>query len=368
VISPKDFVRALKKMGFRSFTGVPCSFFQAATRFVIDDPDLHYTIVPNEGSALALAAGAYLAGESTVLFIQNSGFGNLVNPLTSLNMIYRIPVLIFMSGRAYGVPDEPQHEIIGKSMGPLLDTLGLPHQDLPGEFSIYEKALRDAKGRMEKEKIPFVFFVKKGSMDESAPARNGKTNYPLKRIEAIRLISETLKGDEFIIATTGKPSRELFSVFDRKKNFYMQGSMGHAASIGLGIAIHRPQKKVIILDGDGALLMHMGILSSVGHEKPENFYHIVLDNESYESTGDQDTTSSSTDFKAAALSCGYAWAEEARSGEDLKLRLKQMLEIPGPCFLRVKINRLPTEGIARISSRYDSPKMAENFKAGLCGD
>ncbi|MBI4353556.1 MAG: phosphonopyruvate decarboxylase [Candidatus Omnitrophica bacterium] len=365
MISAKDFVDILRKEGFVSFTGVPCSFFQAAINFVIDDPALFYTIVPNEGSALALASGAALAGRPTAVLIQNSGFGNLINPLTSLNMIYRLPVLIFMSGRAYGVPDEPQHEIMGKTMGPLLDALGIPHLDMPGEIQKFEKAVQEAVRRMNREKSPFVFLVRKGTIDDYQAARKDNPAYPLKRIEAIRIISQALQGDECLVATTGKPSRELFNVCDRNRNFYMQGSMGHAASFGLGVALSRPDKKVVVLDGDGALLMHMGILSSIGHYRPKNLYHIVLDNESYESTGGQDTTSPTTDFCLIAKACGYRTAEEAATEKDLKVKLASLLQEEGPAFLRIKTNRLPTPDVPRISNRYTSEQIAETFKAAL---
>ena len=365
MVSPKDFVEVLKKNGFLSFTGVPCSFFQAAINFVIGDPGLQYTMVPNEGSALAFAAGSYLAGQPTALMIQNSGLGNLVNPLTSLNIIYGIPVLIFISGRAYGVEDEPQHEVIGKTMGAILDALGVRHQDMPDETAAFERAVSDAAQWMKDKKQPFVFFVRKGSIDEYVPEKKYPDVYPLKRIEAIRLISQILKGDEYVIATTGKPSRELFSVCDRSKNFYMQGSMGHAAAIGLGVAMNKPQNKVVVLDGDGAILMHQGILSSVGHYQPKNFYHLVLDNESYETTGDQDTTSSTTDLVLAAKAAGYVRAEEAKSGGELEAKLASILKGPGPAFLRVKINRVPTPNIPRISGKHNSRQIAETFKTEL---
>jgi phosphonopyruvate decarboxylase len=297
--------------------------------------------------------------------IQNSGFGNLVNPLTSLNMIYKIPALVFMSGRAYGVDDEPQHEIIGKTMGPVLDAMGVPHRDMPQDLEGFKKALDEALGRIEKESVPFFFFVRKDTIDEYSPDRGGKKPYPLKRIDAIRIVSEILTGDECVIATTGKPSRELFSVADKKGNFYMQGSMGHAASIGLGVALEKPGRKVVVLDGDGAVLMHMGVLSSVGHYKPKNFIHIVLDNEAYETTGDQDTTSATTDFKAIAKSSGYALAQECSSEDDLRHFLKMLLSSHGPSLLRVKINRIPTDKIPRISSKYDSPAIAANFRKSL---
>lgn len=365
MISPREFVDILKAENFRDFTGVPCSFFQAATSRVIDDPATRYVIVPNEGSALALAAGFYLGGHPSVLMIQNSGFGNLVNPLTSLSMIYDIPVLVFMSGRAYGVLDEPQHEVMGKTMGAVLDALGVRHEDMPDQAAEFRASLGRARAWMDAKKQPFFYFVRKGTLDEYKPARAADQAYPLKRIDAVRIIAGALAGDELVIATTGKPSRELFSVADRRGNFYMQGSMGHAASIGLGTALARPDKKAVVIDGDGALLMHMGVLSSVGHYKPANFYHIVLDNESYETTGDQDTTSSTTDFAAAGRACGYRASEDARDEAGLKAALARMLRAPGPALLCVKINRVPTDGIPRISSKYDSPMIAANFRAAV---
>jgi len=272
-----------------------------------------------------------------------------------------------MSGRAYGVADEPQHEIIGRTMGPVLDAMGVKHRDLPSDYSDCEEALDEAFQWMEKDRLPFVFFVRKGTIDTTTRRKASANRYPLKRAEAIQIVTEALGGEEYVIATTGKPSRELFSLCDRPKNFYMQGSMGHASSFGLGVALNQPKKKVVVLDGDGALLMHMGIVSSVGFYKPKNFYHVVLDNESYETTGDQDTTSPATDFKTIAKAAGYNSAEEAKSESELRAKLKLILKSEGPGFLRVKINRLPTLEIPRISSKYSSEQIAENFKTDLLG-
>ena len=364
-MTPQGFVEALKKNAFTRFTGVPCSFFQAAINHVLDEPDLEYTIMPNEGAALALASGAYLAGKPTVLLIQNSGFGNLLNPLTSLNMIYGIPALIFMSGRAYGVQDEPQHEVIGRTMGPLLKALGVGFEEMPEDQAAFEKSLSRVRSFLDTEKKPYFYFVKQGTIDEGVPARTRSQVFPMKRIDAIRVIAGELTGAESVIATTGKPSRELFSLADRKENFYMQGSMGHASSVGLGVALARPRKKVVVLDGDGALLMHLGALSSIGYYRPSNLYHVVLDNESYETTGDQETTSSTTDFEAMALAAGYRAAFGVQDAEALRATFKKMLSQEGPVLLRVKINRLPTPGIPRISSKYDSRQIADIFRAGM---
>lgn len=368
MIESRDFVAALKAKGFNFFTGVPCSFFKFAINAVIDDSSLQYVIVPNEGAGLAAAAGAALSRRLPVVMIQNSGFGNLINPLTSLNMIYRIPVLILMSGRAYGVPDEPQHEIIGKSMGGMLDAMGVRYADLPQEIGTFNSALEEALAWMKTKQEPFVFFVKKGTLSPYDLPPAERSCYPLKRIEAIRLIAEAVRPEDYVIATTGKPSRELFSVGDRKRNFYMQGSMGHAASIGLGVALSRPGEKVVVLDGDGAILMHLGVLSSIGHYRPKNLYHIVLDNESYETTGDQDTTSRSTDLCAVAAACGYRWSHQAALAGELQSVLLLFFGQEGPAFLRVKINRESTRDIPRITTKYTSPEIAVNFSKELIKD
>ncbi len=364
MIPAQTFVESLKRHGLTFYTGVPCSFFQGAINCVVADPMLRYTIVPNEGAALAVASGAYLAGQRPTVMIQNSGLGNLINPLTSLNMIYRLPVLLFVSGRAYGVPDEPQHEIIGRTMGGLLDAIGVPHGDLPGEPGPCEEALKEALARMERDRAPFAFFVSKGRLGEHERP-SPPPGYPLTRLAAIRAITDALRGDECVIATTGKPSRELFSVCDRARNFYMQGSMGHAAAIGLGVALGQPGHKIVVLDGDGAVLMHLGILSSIGHYRPRNLYHLVLDNESYESTGDQDTTSRTTDLAAVARASGYRLAEEAVTEAELKDKLRRLIAGDGPAFLRVKINRVPTPGIPRITTRHTSEQIARQFHASL---
>lgn len=365
MITAQQFVNGLKARGIREFTGVPCSFFQAAITCVLSDPELRYTMVPNEGAALALAAGTYLAGQRTAVMIQSSGVGNLINPLTSLSMIYRLPALLLISGRAYGIADEPQHAVMGKAMGPMLDVIGIRHMDLPMDIASLEAALEDAMRWLEREKLPVAFFIRKGTFASEVDREARPVKYPLKRIEAIRIVAETLEGSEFVIATTGKPSRELCSVLDRHENFYMQGSMGHAAAIGLGVALQHPSKKVVILDGDGALLMHMGILSSIGHYQPRNLYHVVLDNESYESTGDQDTTSATTDFCLVARSCGYRMAEEAATEQEARNTFSRVLRGEGPAFLRIRINRLATPGIPRITTKHTAEQIAESFRAHL---
>jgi phosphonopyruvate decarboxylase len=365
MISAKFFLTLLESKGFTFFTGVPCSFFTSIIDEIKTRPKLRYVVSPNEGTALATASGAHLAGKKPVVMIQNSGLGNFINPLTSLNLIYRMPVLILISGRAYGIPDEPQHHVMGKSMGALLDSIEIKHEDLPQEEGRLAQALDKSIYFMDQKKIPFVFFVRKNTFALGKPKQEAVSSDSLKRMDAITMISKCVMEHDFLIATTGKTSRELFTVCDRNNNFYMQGSMGHASSIAFGVALEKPDRKIIILDGDGAFLMHMGSLSSIGHYQPKNLYHLVLDNESYETTGDQDTTSATTDFVKVALACGYLNANECNQSKPLEKKLKTMLKQNGPALLRIKINRLPTADIPRITTKYSSDQIALNFSTAL---
>jgi phosphonopyruvate decarboxylase len=303
------------------------------------------------------------------VLIQNSGLGNLINPLTSLNLVYRIPALLFVSGRAYGIPDEPQHEVIGKKMASLLDTLEIPHWDLPSDPQAFQGALDQGIEKMRREKKPVVFFVRRGTFGPYTSQRKGQSSspYPMKRIEALSIIRESLAEEDLVFITTGKPSRELFAIGDRPGNFYMQGSMGHVASLALGTALVQPHRRVVVIDGDGAFAMHMGAVSTIGHYRPGNLIHLLLDNESYETTGDQDTTSATTDFEGVAKACGYRCLQRVTQAEELRRVLQEFLKREGPALLRIKLNREETRDIPRITTRYQAWEIAESFRQAVQG-
>lgn len=363
MISPEKFISHLEGKGFHFYTGVPCSYFNSVIRSLESHTKSSYVIAPNEGSALALASGAYLGGQLPVIMIQNSGLGNLINPLTSLNLIYEIPVLIFVSGRAYGIPDEPQHEIIGKTMGKLLDSIGILHWDLPTEEENLAGSLDEGIQAANQRKSPVVFFVKKGTFTPwPQPSNDIRPKYPMTRIEAIRLIDELTAPEDLVISTTGKISRELFLVHDKSNHFYMQGSMGHASSIALGVALSKTNRRIIVLDGDGAFMMHMGSIPMIGHCQPKKFIHIVLDNESYETTGDQDTISSNVDFEQIAKASGYCQTHTVSNAAQLRAALSEDLDHPGPILIRVKINRFETKGVPRITTRHSAPQITQAFR------
>jgi phosphonopyruvate decarboxylase len=351
------FIGKLKELGFDFFVGVPCSFFKSAINFVIDDSAIEYHMASNEGVAIAMASGAYLAGNLPVVMLQNSGFGNMVNPLTSLSMIYKIPALLLVSGRGYKVDDQPQHLIMGTKLFDIFKGIGIHAVEMSlDEDGAYE-ALEQATQYIQETMMPIVLVVQKGTFDgyslKTSPARSVKGPLMTRR-KAIEVITSQLQENAVVISTTGHVSRLLFVVDDRPRNFYMQGSMGHAVSIGLGIAVNRPDCKVVVLDGDGAVIMHMGALSTVGHHKPKNLVHVVLDNESYESTGGQSTSSDTTDLAEVAHAAGYSTVFNVRDEPDLRKVMESVLtQQIGPSFIRVLVSRgSELENLPRIPEKY----------------
>ncbi len=318
MIAAGEFIQGARAHGFSLYTGVPCSYLKPFINYVIDDADLRYVGAVNEGDAVAVAAGVELAGQRGVVMFQNSGFGNAVNPLTSLTHVFRIPVLIIVTlrGEPGGPADEPQHELMGRITGDMLDLLGIAWDWFPTETAEIEPLLARAVATMDSERRSFALVMRKGSVAPHPLPSKSQARLPepqfaggpqpmAHRIDMLRAVHANVSADEIIIASTGYTGRELYVLDDRPGQLYMVGSMGCAASLGLGIALACPQRRVIVLDGDGALLMHLGVLAMLGHERPANLVHVVLDNGMHESTGGQTTLSSTVDFCAVAAACGY---------------------------------------------------------------
>lgn len=367
MIAADAFCNTLKQLGFRFFVGVPCSFFQHATNAIVADPDMTYIAAANEGAAVGIAAGAVLTGTKSALLMQNSGLGNAVNPITSLLLIYRIPMLLFVSGRAYpaGQDDEPQHAIMGTVTQNLLTQLGVESREMPDTHDDFVHVLRGMDEHMACTGLPVAFIVRKGTI-EDRPAPVPLDAWDLRRIDVIRAIADAaIRHDAAVIATTGHISRELFAVADRPANFYMQGSMGHASAIGLGAALSRRDRRVVVLDGDGAVIMHLGTLSTIGHYAPDNLIHVVLDNEAYESTGNQDTTSRTTAVDAVARASGYRHAVRCTSASGLVDAVEDAFTQHGPTLILVKVSRQPSLGTPRITTRYTPHHITQAFAHSL---
>lgn len=353
MIPAGEFCGALLERGYAMFTGVPCSYFKDAIDHIEGRTDVVHLMAPNEGAAMAIASGAWLAGRRCVLLIQSSGLGNLVNPLTSLLLPYRIPGLAFVSGRAYpdGVGDEPQHRIMGERARDLLASIGAYRVDMPAELPAFAAMLDDLETVMAAGRT-VVVMVPKGTITSSGGRSPRPSPYPMRRQEAIDVLAAQLRESDAVISTTGMISRELFGSRDRPGNFYMQGSMGHARSIALGVALSQPDRRVVVLDGDGAALMHLGSLSTVGHYAPANLLDVVLDNEAHGTTGYQETTSSTTRLDLVAQACNYGSVRRCTTPAELAAAVASGLSEEGPSFILAKVNREEAGHPPRVTARY----------------
>lgn len=377
MISASSFVEHLRGLGYSQYAGVPCSFFTAFINYVIGDRTLDYIGATSEGEAVGIALGAALAGRKTVTMCQNSGLGNMVNPLTSLNYPFRIPTLLIVTWRGQpGVKDEPQHEQMGRIMHQLLETLEIPCLPFPATEPEIAGVMERAEASMRERSRPFALVMSKDSIaphelsELRQPERvttdlrqNLKGTERLTRTEAIELILAELKGEEAIIATTGKTGRELFTIADRPNHLYVVGGMGTASAIGFGVAHALPRQPVLVLDGDGAALMKMGSMATVGFYQPRNFFHIVLDNEAHDSTGGQQTASTTVRFAEVAAAANYRSAFAMDSREDIRETVRELRQRTGPSLLHVKIRPGSPEKLGRPTVKPHEVK--ERFAAFL---
>jgi phosphonopyruvate decarboxylase len=350
MISCNELFNIFKKNNLTFFTGVPDSTFKGWMNFLETwhGKKLTQIIASNECEAVAIAAGYHLSSNKIgVVYMQNSGQGKTVNPITSLcdSEVYSIPVIMMIGWRGEpGKADEPQHKKMGRVLIPLLETLEIPYTFLPEDYKNAEDVIKKIKNIAYINKTPVAIIVKKGiispySSDNISDIH--KNNFKLTREEAIKIIIENLSGSELIVSTTGKTSRELFEYRVRRKDkpmdFYTVGGMGCATSIALGIALQKPRREVFVFDGDGSVIMQMGSLATVGHYKPNNFNHILFDNESHDSTGGQMTVSSSIDFEKVALANGYNYVITVNTRADLINSIKKIQDFNGPKMIIVKI-------------------------------
>jgi len=361
MIQASDFIGPAKALGFDSWAGVPCSFLTPFINGVIDDPEMSYLSAANEGDAVAAATGAALAGRRAVAMMQNSGLGNAVSPLSSLNWVFRIPVLLIVTLRGEpGLQDEPQHELMGQITGRILDELQIPWDWFPRDADSVEGALMVANWHMDRSGLPYAFIMKKGSVDKtelksswqpaSRPAAFGADDFnpgepQLTRQQALAaLVEHTPEEESIVVGTTGYTGRELFAIADRPNQLYMVGSMGCASSFALGLSLARPDKRVVVADGDGAALMRMGNFATVGAYGGDNFHHLLLDNGVHESTGGQSTVSRAISFAGIARACGYRRADEGLGPAELDRFLRAE---GGPALLQLKTRRGVPEGLPR---------------------
>ena len=364
MIEAKEFIEAARELGFVRYTSVPCSFLTPFINYVINDNALEYIASTNEGDALATTSGSVIGGQRSIVMMQNSGLGNAVSPITSLSYIFRIPFLIIVTHRGEpGVKDEPQHELMGQITEELFNTMQIPSETFPSETKEIIPALQRAEKFMSKEHRPYAFIMKKGSIAPQKLDKKMIKNIAKSETEIRSLFDEKLTrldrntvlrhiinhasvDDSILIATTGFTGRELFSINDRVNHIYMVGSMGCASSFGLGLALARPDLKIIVIDGDGAGLMRMGNFATIGTYASNNFIHILLDNEVHDSTGGQSTVSKNINFAMIAKACGYS---TTLSGNKMELidELFSLNKNEGPVFGHLKICSGTIENLPR---------------------
>ena len=357
-VAPGEFVEVLNENKLGPFIGVPCSVLAPLINYVLDNPsDMEYFNPANEAHALGLATGFYLATRKIpVVFLQNSGLGNIVNPLTSLNQIYKVPVFLLISWRGFGGPgaDAPEHDIAGCDFEDYLKVFHLPYAILSeDDYSNQIARLRDIACN---ENIPVAAVVKNNLFANYEFLAKSKIGSKLQGYDAIKIIKQSLEGFVFL-STAGFISRQSFAIKD-SPDFYMVGSMGLISAIGCGVALAQKQKRIAILDGDGAILMHLGLIPFIGSCQPGNLFHFILDNQVYASTKYQPTVSSSMEFDKIALSCGYQQAYKVSSGEELEFLLESIKDSEGTTLIWVKIAAENKEEIGRISY---SPEEIKNY-------
>lgn len=350
----------LQKLNFQFYSGVPCSCLKHLINYVINHCE--YVAAANEGDAVAIASGAYIGGQKSVVLMQNSGLTNAVSPLVSLNRPFRIPLLGFVSLRGEpGKRDEPQHELIGPITTRLLTLMQVKWQYLSGDTDEALLQLNEAGSWIDRNQ-PFFFVVRDGTFAQVAlqkkelatrcnqyKAVKVQEDQKPSRYEALTVINAMKDGNTVQLATTGITGRELYEIEDSPGNLYMVGSMGCVSSIGLGLSLvqRSSNKDIVVIDGDGSLLMRMGSLATNGTYSPPNMLHILLDNNAHDSTGGQSTVSHNVQFVELAASCGYVKSIYVHNLAELKTAMEEWKRTKGLTFLHMKISNGHKEGLGR---------------------
>jgi len=354
MIRPQFFIEKLKDLGIDFFAGVPDSLLKNICAYITDTlPREQNIIAANEGGAMGIAAGYHLAtGRIPVVYMQNSGEGNIINPLASLTdkEVYNIPVLLLIGWRGRpGVHDEPQHVKQGKVTTGLLNTMGINYTVLSKDEEAAAKQVKVAVDYMQKTNECYALVIEKDTFDAYVLQNKVDSGLTLSREDAIETVVEALPQNAAVVSTTGMISRELFEIRERKEqghahDFLTVGSMGHASQIALGIALQQPQRPVFCFDGDGATIMHMGNMAITASMMPKNYVHVVFNNGAHDSVGGQPTVGLSIDLPAIAKAVGYPQTYSVSTKEELGVALASITNnlspiTQGPILLEIKVKK-----------------------------
>ena len=368
MIKTKQFYDSLNQNGIDFFTGVPDSLLKDFCSYVTDNAESsNHVISANEGGSVALAIGYYLATKKVPLvYMQNSGFGNIINPLLSLAdpKVYGIPMILLIGWRGEPkIKDEPQHIKQGEVSESLLKTLDIPYKIISKDSEDINSIIYNSINYANSKKTPFAFLIRKNSFEPYALKNKLNTNFDLSREQAIIRSAKLIEDSDIIVATTGKTSRELFEYRSRNnlghhKDFLTVGGMGHANQIALGIALAKPSKKIYCFDGDGAALMHTGSLGIIGDLSLKNFKHIIFNNGAHDSVGGQPTIGFNIDFRNLAKSFNYNKTFKIEKSGDFEKIFNAFKIEKGPCLLEIIVNKGARENLGRptispIENKYN---------------
>lgn len=340
----------LAENGVTYFTGVPDSYLNGFCNYALAHCGDRNVITANEGNAAALAAGHYLATkEIPLVYMQNSGEGNAVNPLASLvdRNVYAVPMLLLIGWRGQDntEPNHPQHKLQGEITASLMDIMHIPYTVLTDDDAEFAETVRKAVAYCTNTRGVYAFIAPKGVMADPDKPNNVDAVYPMSREEAIEVILDHMPSDTIYSATTGRATRELFFLREKRNetkahDFLNVGSMGHASSVALGIASAKPDRHVVALDGDSAAMMHMGAMTMVSKVKAPNFLHVVLNNGAHESVGGQPSAGHLVDFTQIAEACGYATVgHPVTSEEELVAAIEQLKDCGRAAFIDCRIHK-----------------------------
>ena len=351
MIDPARFLHTCEEAGVTFYTGVPDSLLtHLSAQILATLPRDRHVIAANEGGAVGIAIGHFLrTGRPAAVYLQNSGFGNLVNPLLSLADpdVYGVPMLVIVGWRGQpGVRDEPQHVKQGRVMARLLDALELPWTVLPADPDAADRAVRTAVATAVERRSPYVLLVEKGTFGAASAAPGAADAAPDRtlpsREEALVALTTAIGGDAVIVSTTGMLSRELFehrarTGSDGSRDFLTIGGMGHASAVALGVAMREPAREVWCLDGDGALLMHLGGLAVIADHAPPRYFHAVFNNGVHDSVGGQPTSIGVVDVPAVARALGYRYATSRSVPGGIAEAVASLRRHGGPALLEVRV-------------------------------
>ena len=362
MINPRHFFQNLVTNNINFFSGVPDSLLKSICAYITDNTDSNnHIIAANEGNALALGIGYHFAsGKLPLIYMQNSGLGNIVNPLLSLAdpEVYSVPMLLMIGWRGEpSVKDEPQHKKQGRITLEMLDVMEVPYQILTKDTTDEQakEIIKKVSESALKNNKPHAIVVKKDTFSEYKLLKDMPVDFPLFREDALKVIVNKLDDSDVVVCTTGVASRELFEYREElkqghEKDFLTVGGMGHANQIALGIALQKPNQRVLCFDGDGAVLMHMGSIAVSGNIKCDNFKHVVFNNGAHDSVGGQPTVGFDTDFSSIAKISGYDLVLQADTEEKLVGCIEELMAFKGKVFLEIKVKKGFRKNLGRPST------------------